>query len=243
MRAFTSVDITGNNCKVVLKELIANSDGQSTWIVTRLMMRLRQQDEYFDYRIHYDKNDEVDIVTWQTGNSRGSFEHYYTHIFLDVRHNENMNTIGMKYMSIVGIDPNHQFYPASESFVFAEENDLYGLGCKYTIDMTPGVSAGMVVFGFGDYFLSQSIVREWFPNILFSVDVYHFCSGKNKTNVLLKDFGPKVWGQVSAHMINAVYAETEGKCLVSTILLNIFFQSILLFCYSYFTFLTFYRKV
>ena len=214
MSAFTSHDITSSNCAKVLKDLIANSDGESTWIVTRLMMRLAEQDEYFDFKIHYDDNDEADVVTWQIGICRGCFQKYYKHIFLDVRKNENMNTIRMRYMSIIIVDANRQFVPASESFVFEETHELYGIACGFTLEMTPGVTADMVEFGVGDYFLEPKVVKTWFPNITFTVDPFHFCSPKNKHSVLGADFGPQVWGIVKAHFVNATNAATETECLV-----------------------------
>lgn len=215
LRAFTSEDITSDNCAVILKDLITNSDADTTWIVTKLMFRLAEQDEYFDFRIHYDKNDDCDLVTWQTGFSRGSFTLYHSHLFLDARKSENMNSINMRYLSIVGVDANNQLYPASESFVFEELSELYGYACGFTIEMTPSVSADMINFGVGDAFLSPGMVKEWFPSIVFWIDPYHFCCPTNKHNVLLKDFGPLVWNKVQTHMIAAVYAETENDCLVS----------------------------
>ena len=55
MAAFTTVDITSENCSKVLEELISNSDGDNSWKVSRLMQRLKEEDpNYFDYRLHYD---------------------------------------------------------------------------------------------------------------------------------------------------------------------------------------------
>lgn len=216
MAALTEHDITSENCAVVLKDLIANSDGECTWIVSRLMIRLAEKDDYFDFRIHYDKEDEADVVTWQVGVSRGSLIKYHRHIFLDARKNENMNTIRMRYLSFVIIDPNFQFIPASESFVFEESLELYQIACGYTLDMTPGVTPEMVQFGVGDYFLLKdpTHVQTWFPNIIFTCDPYHFCSAKNKTSVLGKDFGPTAWGKVKAHFTSATTANTKQECLV-----------------------------
>ena len=215
MRAFTSVDIESTNCKTVLTELIANTDAEQSWIVTRLMSRLAEQDEYFDFRLHYDANDLVDVVTWQTGHSRGCLQKYHSHIFLDARKNETMNNIRMRYVSIVGIDPNHSPFPGSETFAFEENTSLYGISCNFTIEMTPGVTADMIRFGFGDYFLDPEDVQKWFCNIVFSVDPYHFCAAKNPKCILAIDFGPRVWGRIGGLFRSAVYAKTESECLVS----------------------------
>ena len=76
-----------------MKELITNSDGNTTWIVTRLMHRLAEQDEYFDYRMHFDDQGQCDLVNWQVGHSRGLLQTYHSHLFADARKSENMNTI------------------------------------------------------------------------------------------------------------------------------------------------------
>ena len=104
MKAFTSSDITSATCGSVLKDLIANCDASTTWIVTKLMIRLAENDPFFDFRIHYDDHDECDVVTWQVGESRGGLQRYHSHIFLDARKSENMNSINMRYLSIICVD-------------------------------------------------------------------------------------------------------------------------------------------
>jgi hypothetical protein len=103
LRGFTSTDITGENCAKVLSELIANTNcnGENSWIVWRLMERLRADDKYFDFRINVDVNNNVDVVTWQTGLCRSAFERYCHIIYLDVCNNENMNSLNMKYLSMI----------------------------------------------------------------------------------------------------------------------------------------------
>ena len=227
MAAFTTVDITSENCSKVLDELISNSDGDNSWRVSRLMQRLKQKDpNYFDFRLHYDDKDQVDCVTWQVGPCRAALKNYGSKIFLDTRKNENMNSANMQYLSIIIIDDNHQILPASESFVFQETVVLYGFACMSTIDMTPGFCPDEVLFGWGDLFLSKENVREWFPNITWQVDSYHFCSPTNKHNVLRKDFVQHIWNILKHSMINAVYAKTEEECIVSV------FHNIILYIYT-----------
>ena len=58
---------------------------------------------------------------------------YRDKVFLDTRNNENMNYIGMQYMSFIVIDGNKQMIPASESFVFTESDVLYDKVVNFTI--------------------------------------------------------------------------------------------------------------
>jgi hypothetical protein len=58
-------------------------------------------------------------------------------VFFDTRYNENMNCLNMQYMSFVIIDGNKEMWPASESFVFNESNELYGVVVDFTLEMTP----------------------------------------------------------------------------------------------------------
>lgn len=217
LRAFTSVDITSTSCRQVLDDLLSNAstNGDNSWIVTRLMNRLKANDPYFDFRIHTDENDHVDCVTWQVGASRAALMKYGDKVFLDTRNNENMNCINMQYMSFVVIDGNKRMLPASESFVFSESDELYDVVVNYTLEMTPRFSRDSVVLGFGDMFISAESAKRWFPNITWLVDTYHFCSSKKKDNVLVKSFGPRVWQIVATDMRAAVYAKTEEECLVS----------------------------
>ena len=216
MQAFTTVDITSENCSQVLADFISNSNGDNSWSISHLMDRLKEADpDYFDFRLHFDAHDQVDCVTWQVGPCRGALEKYGSKIFLDTRKNENMNSANMQYLSIIIIDDNHQIIPGSESFVFQETVDLYGCACMFTIEMSPGFSAADVEFGRGDLFLSPKNVRQWFPNITWQVDSYHFCSPTNKHNVLRKDLGQSLWNILKDSMIAAVYAKTEMECIVS----------------------------
>ena len=216
MQAFTTVDITSENCSQVLSELISNSNGDNSWRVSRLMDRLKEADpDYFDFRLNLDANDQVDCVTWQVGPCRAALIKYGSKLFLDTRKNENMNSANMQYLSIIVIDDNHQIIPGSESFVFQETIELYGWACKFTIAMTPGFLATGVEFGWGDLFLSPENVRQWFPNITWQVDSYHFCSPTNKHNILRKDLGQHIWTLLKDSMIAAVYAKTETECFVS----------------------------
>ena len=228
MKAFTTVDITSENCSQVLSDLISNSNGDISWRVSYLMERLKEADpDYFDFRLNFDPNDQVDCVTWQVGPCRGALEAYGTKIFLDTRKNENMNSANMQYLSIIVIDDNHQIMPASESFVFQETVELYGCACSFTIDMSPGFSADDVQFGWGDLFLSPDNVRQWFPNITWQVNSYHFCSPPNKYNVLRKDFGQSLWRILKDSMIAAVYAKSEEECIVSPLQFHTYLSFIL----------------
>lgn len=217
LRAYMSIDYSSKNCGKILEDILknANTNGENSWIVLRLMDRLKAEDPYFDYRVHTDQNDHIDCVTWQIGVSRAALSRYGDKVFLDTRNNENMNCIGMQYMSFIVIDGNKQMIPASESFVFTESEELYDTVVNFTIQMSPNFSPESTLLGFGDMFISPEVARKWFPNIIWLCDTYHFCSKKKKDNVLAKSFGPKYWAIVADEMIAAVYAKTEEKCLVS----------------------------
>ena len=176
------------------------------------MTAMKARNPFFGYRIHLDDNNEVDCVVWQTGSSRGAFEKYGRQIFLDARKSKNMNSIDMRAVTLVVIDPNCSFIPASESFVFEESLDQYRLVCEYTLDMTPGIKAEDVCFEFGDYFLNQEDVRAYFPNIIILLDTFHFCLAKNNKRILLIDFG-RNWHIIQADFWAAVYSRTESDCL------------------------------
>ena len=164
--------------------------------------RNKDRDPFFDYIIHLG----------------GAFEKYGRQIFLDTRKSENMNSIDMRALTLVVIDGNHSFIPASESFVFEESLESYRLVCQYTLDMTPVIKAEDVRFGFGDYFLKQEDVQVYFPNIIFLLDTFHFCSAKNDKCILLKDFG-KHWYVIQNDFRAAVYSRTKSDCLVRDSLL------------------------
>mmetsp|Transcript_8058 Transcript_8058/g.13712 ORF Transcript_8058/g.13712 Transcript_8058/m.13712 type:complete len:688 (-) Transcript_8058:40-2103(-) len=216
LKAFSSVDFSSANCGKVLDELLsnANTNGDNSWIVTRLMNRLKSEDPYFDFRLQYDEDDHVVAVTWQIGASRGALMKYGDKVFLDTRNNENMNCINMQYMTFVVIDGNKEMIPASESFVFQESKELYGVVVNFTLDMTPNFAKESVKLGFSDLFISPQDAKMWFPNVTWLVDTYHFCSPSKKDSVLAKSFGPKFWHLIASDMRAAVYADTEDDCLV-----------------------------
>jgi ribosomal protein L24E len=121
-------------------------------------------------------------------------------------------------MSFVIIDGNKEMWPASESFVFNESNELYGVVVNFTLEMTPNFCRDSVKLGFGDLFISQDLAKTWFPNITWLVDTYHFCSPKKKDSVLAKSFGPMYWPMISGDMRAAVYAKTEELYLLKRIM-------------------------
>ena len=180
------------------------------------MNRLKEQDAYFDFRMHYDDQDQVDAVLWQTGPMRAALQ-LYGHVgsCVDARKSEVMNAIRMRYISFVVADANKQIAPASESFVFEEEKALYGFVIMGTVEMTPGFKLEWILLMFANSFLEPSDAKKWMPNVILLVDEYHFISGKNKTNVLVTNFGPRAWNLVKDNFMKAFRAFTEEKCLVS----------------------------
>ena len=73
------------NCAATLNQLLATKYFDTTWIVQKFMTALKADDPFFDYRIHFDDNNEVDCVVWQTGKSRGALEKYSDGDHADMR--------------------------------------------------------------------------------------------------------------------------------------------------------------
>ena len=217
MQAFTSVDIASDNAKTVLEDLVRNADCELTWIVTQLMNRLKDQDRYFDFELHHDKHAQVDAVTWQTGPMRGGLEIDGDKAAFDTRNSDNMNTLRMRYASFTLQDGNHQILPASESFIFEEEHELFLFAIAATYRMAPNCNPESMKYGTADYFLCPVKIKTVLPNIILLLDEYHFLSSKNKTSILLKDFGPSVFGKIGGLFKKAFDADTKDACFVSTI--------------------------
>ena len=59
------------------------------------------------------------------------------------------------------------------------------------------------------------------PTVLLLVDEYHFLLAKNKTNILLKDFGPNTYYLIKEPFKKAFHAGTKEDCFVSTLCLMI----------------------
>ena len=64
------------------------------------------------------------------------------------------------------------------------------------------------------------------PTVLLLVDEYHFLLAKNKTNILLKDFGPNTYYLIKEPFKKAFHAGTKEDCFVSTLCLMIMNLSI-----------------
>lgn len=92
IQSFASVDIAGENVRHILKDVIQNAGCDVSWVVSRLMKRLKSADPYFDFRMHYDNNGQVDAVVWQTGPMRAGLQLYGRCASFDMRKSENMNT-------------------------------------------------------------------------------------------------------------------------------------------------------
>jgi hypothetical protein len=62
-------------------------------------------------------------------------------------------------------------------------------------------------------------VKTVAPTVLLLVDEYHFLLAKNKTNILLKDFGPNTYYLIKEPFKKAFHAGTKEDCFVSTLCL------------------------
>ena len=219
MHAFTSADIASTNADALLKDVLRNADPEKSWIVTELMKRLKDEDPYFDYRLHYDEHKQVDAVVWQTGPMRAALRLYGQTACFDTRNSDNMNTLRMRYLSFILQDANNQIAPASEAFVFEEEMELYLFVIKATYEMAPSVDPASLLIGSADYFLDPEQLKSVAPNVRLLVDEYHFLSAKNKTNILSKDFGPNTYSLIKGPFKKAFDAGTKDECFVSTCVL------------------------
>ena len=219
MEAFTTTDFASINADALLKDVLRNPDPAKSWIVTCLMNRLKDEDPYFDFRLHYDRHQQVDAVVWQTGPMRAALRLYAQTACFDTRNSDNMNTLRMRYLSFILQDANNQIVPASEAFVFEEEMELYLFVIKATYEMAPKVDPASLLGGSADYFLDPEQLKTVAPNVILLVDEYHFLSAKNKTNILLKDFGPNTYYLIKEPFKKAFHAETKEDCFVSTCVL------------------------
>mmetsp|Transcript_12977 Transcript_12977/g.26282 ORF Transcript_12977/g.26282 Transcript_12977/m.26282 type:complete len:1043 (-) Transcript_12977:117-3245(-) len=213
-RAYTTNDAATENCSDILKTVLTNSSGETSWTVLQFMESLKKNDpEEFNYRIHKDSLGNIDAVCWQTGVHRAAFQLYGDALFLDARKRDTMNVLGMRYMTLVVIDANNKFWPISHSFVFDEDHTLYEFACRSTLEMTPGRTKESIKLGFGDLFFEPHRVKEWFPNILMMIDAYHLIHARNNQSILAKEFGPVVWSDLKIHFVNALEANTEVEFL------------------------------
>lgn len=226
LRQFHSVeyaDEASEKCNAILERMKSNSSGDMSWSVLTLLEDLKTSDpDEFDYRHHRDSAGNIDAFTWQTGVHRAAFHLYGDCIFLDARKNERMNELGMKYMTVLVIDANNQFWPISHTFVFREDHCLYEFACKATVEMTPGRTLESVKLGYGDMFFEPDRVKEWFPNILMMIDAYHLIYAENNKSILAVDFGGTVWPMLRDHFVRALEADTEEKFMVSALIFHIF---------------------
>lgn len=215
-RKYITNDAATEGCSQILDRVLKNSCGETSWTVYQLLEELKRSDpDEFDYRIHKDSEGCIDAVCWQTGVHRAAFQLYGDIIFLDARKKDTMNALGLRYMTLVAIDGDNQFWPISHTFVFEEEHALYEFACKATLDMTPGRTNDSVKLGFGDLFFEQDRVKMWFPKILMMIDAYHLIYAKNGKSVMAQDFGPAVWNNLSNHFIKALEADDKDVFLVS----------------------------
>ena len=81
--------------------------------------------------------------------------------------------------------------------------------------MTPNFDPKDMLIGSADYFLCPIQVKTVAPNIILLVDEYHFMGPRNKTNILVKDFGPTTFAKIKVPFKNAFYATTKDECFVS----------------------------
>lgn len=212
---YIKLDHATEACDTILKDVLTNSSGETSWVVLRLMEKLKKEDPEFDYRIHTEKDtDQIDAVCWQTGVHRAAFEKYGNILIFDTRKSDNMNSLGMKYMTLATVDGNNKFWPICHAFVFDEDHELYEFACTSALEMTPGRSKESVVLGYGDMFFEPERVKEWFPNIVMMIDSYHLAYAQNNQSILAKEFGPFVWDAVKKPFVDALNANTKDGCFM-----------------------------
>jgi YD repeat-containing protein len=109
---FTSQDILADNCREILKDVIQNTNGDTSSLMHRLMSQFRETDpSNFDYRMNYNDNGLITCLTWQTGAMRAACLLYGDIIFQDARKSKNMNVDRVRYQSLVVIGSNGNVLP------------------------------------------------------------------------------------------------------------------------------------
>jgi hypothetical protein len=133
-----------------------------------------------------------------------------------MRLSEGMNTLRFVYCAWIVIDANNRFIPVSEGIAFRESHEAYRFFHLATIDMTPGFDATDVHLAWADDKLCPNRLREYLPNVNLFLDTFHFIVGQKGVCILSIDFGG-AWPLVKDHFHQAVYADTEAECMVSSL--------------------------
>lgn len=211
---FSTRDKTTKKSEQILQEVLSNTSNSTSWVVSRLMKRLKREDpKYFSYMLHYDDHGKIDGVIWQEGRTRAALQQHGKRGFWDMRVTQEMNELGYVYGAWVVLDGNNQFIPGCEGLLFTECDELYEFLLLGGVNMTPGITVEDVELGFGDDKVKPEKIREYFPRCVVMLDTYHFLIGNKGISILSKDFGAK-WTTVKDHFHHAVYAKSEEECLV-----------------------------
>ena len=215
IKTFRSKNTVADNCRDILKDLIQNTNGDTTSLIHRLMGRFKEADTAsFDCRMYYDENGLITCLTWQTGAMRAASILYGDIVFLNARKSENMNIDRVRYQSMVVIGSNKNVLPVSESLLYEESNESYINRATNTLDMTPDWDPASVKLGLGDGFLLPKVRKKVFPSILYQIGPYHLFGANNKTAIWPMEFGPTAWNLIKNDMVGAAKARTEETYLV-----------------------------
>lgn len=212
-------DVAVKDCKGILEQLMAGeASNDSSWLVSQLMRELKKRDpEYFSYRFAYDSKGRITGCIWQDGRTRAALKNYGQRGFFDMRLSDGMNSLRWAYWSYTVITPNKQFVPGCEGVVIGETDAMHDFGMTGAVDMTPGFEFEDLRLAKSDEKLSEETMKRTFPNVVWSLDAFHFLVGNKGISILSKDFG-SAWSLVKEHFHNATYAKTEEECLVSRVI-------------------------
>ncbi len=142
-------------------EILTDSNGDSSWIVTFLqyMNLLQSQTTGFIYEFATDSYGKVNGLVWQTTTMRSNFERYGGYISLDTMKWE-INKWLWPYMSIVMYNEHKIMCLGYEGIMCGERVDRYKFMCNFLIRNTPGHDPDKVHVFSGDGFFDQAMVHD-----------------------------------------------------------------------------------
>jgi len=152
-----SVQECGEILQGVLREAI--EEGNAGWKLRSYLERLKEADDFFDYRIVLSPEGVVRSITWQTGVMRTSFNQFGHTLFLDFS-KRRLNSMDWPYNGLTMIDSDKKVVVGSESLCIGELNDCYVDILRSTVEMSGGRSLSDIQVIFGDCFIQTTLLDQ-----------------------------------------------------------------------------------